>query len=99
MSTVAVGHTTPNRGVTPIVTGRQYDISAPVDCWISISPIGGGDAVLHDFHFMWLKAGVTYRQFIPVGATPQFLSGLTTDTNGDAVPTTVTFVDQGASGF
>jgi hypothetical protein len=96
---LACGHTTPNRGVISIPVGRKFAVSAPVDCWISISTSATGDALLSDFHFAWIKGGTVYVFIIPLGSPPVFLSGMTTDTNGDTVPTPLTFIDSGASGI
>jgi hypothetical protein len=94
---LACGHTAPNRGVISVPVGRKFAISAPVDCWISISTSASGDAALSDFHYAWIRGGVTYVYVIPSTSPPVFLSGMTTDLNGDVVPTQLTFIDSGAS--
>lgn len=94
---LACGHTPANRGVISVPVGRKFAISAPVDCWISISSNAGGDANLSDFRFALIKAGTVYVFLIQGAAPPQFLSGLTIDPNGDTTPTNVTFIDSGAS--
>jgi|SoimicMinimDraft_17_1059745.scaffolds.fasta_scaffold330979_1 hypothetical protein len=94
---LACGHTTPNRGVISIPVGRKFAITAPVDCWISISTAATGDALLSDFHFAWIRGGIVYVFIIPLGSPPVFLSGLTVDPNGDVAPTQLTFIDSGAS--
>lgn len=94
---LGLGHSPGNRGVTPVTPGRRYDVSAPVDCWISVSPNASGDAQLNNFRYAWLKGGKTCAVYIPAAAGAQFLSGITTDANGDSVPTQLTFTDVGAS--
>jgi hypothetical protein len=96
---MGVGHTGQNRGVTPVPVGRRFAISAPVDCWISIGSNASGDASEHDFHHAWILGGKVYVFLIPAASPPQFLSGVTTDPNGDLAPTQITFVDSGASGI
>lgn len=93
------GHTPANRGVISVPVGRKFAIQAPVDCWISISSNASGDALERDFHYGWIKANVPYVFLIPAASPPQFLSGVTTDPNGDTTPTQLIFIDSGSSGI
>lgn len=94
-----MGHTPGNRGVTPVPVGRKFALVSPVDCSVSISANPTGDALLNNFGFAKLVANVPYVAFIPAAFPPQFLSGITTDQNGDTTPTQLTFIDSGASGI
>jgi hypothetical protein len=94
---LACGHTPATRGVISVPVGRKFAIQAPVDCWISISTNAAGDATLSDFHYAWIKGGTVYVFLIPAASPPVFLSGVTTDPNGDVAPTQLTFIDSGAS--
>lgn len=96
---LALGHTPANRGAITVPVGRKFAIQAPVDCWISISAAAAGDALLNDCHYAWIKGGIPYVFLIPAASGPVFLSGLTTDPNGDTTPTQLTFIDSGASGI
>lgn len=96
---LALGHTTPNRGSISVPVGRKFAVQAPVDCWISISAVAAGDAALNDFHFALIKGGLPYVFLIPAASGPVFLSGLSTDPNGDTTPTQLTFIDSGTSGI
>lgn len=98
MSQVNVGHRSGTRGVAALAPpGRRWGVSAPVDCFVSISPTPAGDAVLQDFQYAWIKGGGTYEFLTKAGGGAQFLSGVTFDPNGDAVPTPITYTDLGAS--
>ncbi len=94
---LALGHTPANRGSVSVPVGRKFAITAPVDCWISID--SAPNALERDFRFAWIKAGVPYVFLIQAASGPVFLSGVTTDPNGDSVPTQLTFIDSGASGI
>lgn len=96
---LACGHSNASRGVISVPVGRKFAIQAPVDCWISISANAAGDALLVNFQFAWILAGKVYVFLIPAASAPQFLSGLTTDANGDSSPTALTFIDSGTSGI
>jgi hypothetical protein len=96
---LALGHTPANRGVISVPVGRMFAISAPIDCWISISTNAGGDALLSNYQFAWILAGKVYTFLIPAASGSAFLSGLTTALNGDTTPTQLTFIDSGASGI
>lgn len=96
---LAIGHTAPNRGSISVPVGRKFAISAPVDCWISISAAAVGDAALNDCHFALIKGGLAYVFLIPAASGPVFLSGLSADPNSDSVPTQLTFIDSGTSGI
>lgn len=88
------------RGVISVPVGRKFAISSPVDCVVSISSNASGDASLGDVTFATLKGGAPpVICFIPAASPPQFLSGQTTDPNGDSAPTALTFIDSGASGI
>jgi hypothetical protein len=93
------GHTPANRGVISVPVGRKFAVTAPVDCWVSISTNAGGDALLNDFRYAWIVGGRVYVFYIPAGSPAVFLSGMTTDLNGDVTPTALTFIDSGASGI
>lgn len=95
---LAMPHT--GRGVVSVPVGRKFALASPVDCWVSISTNAAGDANLGDFHFAKLTGGAPPTvYFIPAGSPPAFLSGATTDANGDTVPTQLTFIDSGVSGI
>lgn len=94
---LALGHTQGQRGSISVPVGRRFAISAPVDCWISISDTA--DAKLGDCRYAWITAGKVYVYLIPSTSGPVFLSGLTVDANGDSSPTQLTFIDSGASGI
>jgi len=94
---LAVGHTVANRGSVSVPVGRKFAISAPVDCAISINTVA--DAILGSTVPAQIKANVVYVCLIPAASGPVVLSGLTTDPNGDVVPTQITFIDSGASGI
>jgi hypothetical protein len=96
---LACGHTPANRGVISVPVGRKFAIQAPVDCWISISTNATGDAVLSNCVFAWILGGKVYVFLVPAASAPVFLSGLTTDPNGDVTPTQLVFIDSGASGI
>lgn len=96
---LACGHTPANRGVISVPVGRKFAIQAPADCWISISTNASGDAAQGDFHYAWIKGAIPYVFLIPAGSPPVFLSGVTTDPNGDTTPTQLIFIDSGASGI
>lgn len=85
-------------GAISVPVGRKWAVSSPVDCWISISSAAAGDAALRDYHYAFLPAGRVQVHLIPAASPPQFLSGITTDPNGDVSPTPLTFIDSGASG-
>jgi hypothetical protein len=93
------GHTPANRGVISVPVGRKFAIQAPVDCWISISTNASGDATIGSYRYAWITGGKVYVFYIEALSPPVFLSGLTTDPNGDSVPTPLTFIDSGASGI
>lgn len=93
------GHTVGTRGVISVPVGRKFAISAPVDCWVSISTNAAGDALLGNVQFAWILAGKVYVFLIPAASPPVFLSGMTTDPNGDVTPTALTFIDSGVSGI
>jgi hypothetical protein len=92
-----MGHTAANRGSVSVPVGRKFALTSPVACSVSIST--APDAVLGSVLFAQLSAGIVYVFYIPAGSPPVFLSGLTTDPNGDSVPTQLTFIDSGASGI
>lgn len=95
---LAMPHT--GRGVVSVPVGRAFAISSPVDCSVSISTNPSGDSTLGSVAFAMLKGGnpPTICR-IPAGSPPVFLSGTTTDANGDVTPTQLTFIDSGASGI
>jgi len=92
-----MGHTAANRGSISVPVGRKFAITSPVACSVSISTTP--DASLGSVQFAELNAGTVYVFLIPAGSPPVFLSGVTTDPNGDTVPTQLTFIDSGASGI
>lgn len=97
MSVIACGFTT--RGVASVPVGRKFAVIASgFDVWISISANAAGDAARH-CGFALTKVGVPYIAFIGTGSPPQFISGVTTDPNGDVTPTTLTYIDSGAAPF
>lgn len=97
MATLPLGRRTAQRGVVSVPVGRKFDVTAPVDVSISISANAAGDALLGSVAFAMLKGGTTYTFLIPASSPPQFLSGLTTDPNGDTTPTQLDFADKGPS--
>lgn len=69
---------------------RIYSFVSPVDCWISISSNPAGDAAANH-RSARLTAGFPY-EFVAV--TPElFLSGQTTDANGDVVNVALTYTN------
>jgi hypothetical protein len=96
---MALGIPRHGRGVISVPVGRKFAIQSPVDCAVSISPSAAGDASVGDVTYAQIIAGKAYVFFIPAAAPPQFLSGQTTDPNGDTSPTQLTFIDSGASGI
>lgn len=94
---LACGHTPANRGVISVPVGRKFAIIAPVDCAVSINTTG--DAILGSVIPALMKAGLTYICYVPAASGAVFLSGITTDPNGDVTPTQLTFIDSGASGI
>ena len=91
------GHSAANRGSISVPVGRKFAVSAPVKCTVSISSTP--DASLGSVQFAEIEANTVYVFLIPAASGPVFLSGVTTDPNGDTVPTALTFIDSGASGI
>lgn len=97
MSVLGLGHRAATRGVVSVPAGRLFQVTPAFDVWISVS--AAGDALERDFHFALLKANKTYSVILPAAGGPYVLSGVTTDPNGDASPTQLTYVDGGPSGI
>jgi hypothetical protein len=97
---LSCGHSVANRGVISVPVGRKFAIQAAAfDCWIHIGTNAAGDAVLNDYRFGLVKAGIPYVFFVQAASPPTFLSGVSTDPNADVSPTQLTFIDSGASGI
>ncbi len=97
---LACGHTPANRGVVSVPVGRKFAIQAAgFDCWIDIGTNPAGNAVIGNYSYGLVKAGVPYVFFVQAASAPVFLSGVTTDPNGDVTPTQLTFIDSGTSGI
>jgi len=97
---LACGHSAANRGVISVPVGRKFAIQAAgFDCWIDIGTNPAGNALLDNYSFGLIKAGVPYVFFVQAASPPVFLSGLSKDPNADTTPTQVTFIDSGASGI
>lgn len=99
MSTLNLGHRPAQRGVVAVAAGRMFQVTPPVDVWLRIDGVPGGTALEGDFKCAFLQGGKTYTCQLPAAGGPYFLSGVTTDANGDITPTPLNYVDAGASGI
>lgn len=86
----------PRTGRAVVVTtpNRKWAVSSPIDCWISLGSNPAGDAA-GTYQFAKIHAGGVY--IFQSTAPDIFLSGQTTDVNGDTVPTPLTFIDSGVA--